>query len=131
MFFPPITNTGSFTADIANAINAALAASFPGQPSQLLAVGQAINPAINGFYLITDSAGAAAFTLAAPTINGTVIVLMSTTAEAHTLTATGLLATGTASVNEATFAAHAGAMVALYGYNAIWYVVASVGITFS
>jgi hypothetical protein len=56
---------------------------------------------------------------------------MSQTANAHTITATGLLNTGSASVNVATFAAFAGANVVLMAFNGKWNVISSVGITFS
>lgn len=130
MFFPTITSTGAFTSEIRDAVNGALASSYPGQPSQLLAASVAINPNLNGFYLITK-AGVGAFTLAAPTQNGIVITLMSTTANAHTLTATGLLQTGAAAVNLATFAAFAGAQVTVYSYNGLWFCLPQLGITFS
>lgn len=86
-----------------------------------------------GTYVITK-AGVLADTLAAPTAgiqDGMIIMLSSTTANAHTLTATGLLQTGTASVNVATFAAQAGAGLTLMSYGGKWIVLASVGITFS
>jgi len=84
-------------------------------------------------YVITN-AGVTALTLAAPTPgtdDGVTISIVSATAFAHTLTATGLLQTGTASVNVATFAAFAGAGLTLKAYNGHWIVTASVGITFS
>jgi len=84
-------------------------------------------------YIITK-AGVAALTLAAPTVgtdDGVVISIVSSTAFAHTLTATGLLQTGSASVNVATFAAFAGAGLTLKAYNGLWLVTSSVGITFS
>lgn len=84
-------------------------------------------------YVITD-AGAAALTLAAPTAmanDGNLLFITSSTAFAHTLTATGLLQTGAAAVNLATFAAHAGAGLCLMAYNGFWIVLFSVGITFS
>ncbi len=84
-------------------------------------------------YVITK-AGVLAATLAAPTAgtdDGVEISIISATANAHTLTATGLLQTGTANVNVATFAAQAGAGLTLRAYNGKWQVVAAVGITFS
>jgi hypothetical protein len=86
-----------------------------------------------GRRLITYGA-ALAMTLGAPiagTDDGKYIRVTSTTAFAHTITATGLLKTGSASVNVATFAAFAGAALTLMAYNGLWYVVNSVGITFS
>lgn len=93
----------------------------------------AINPHVESNYVITK-AGVDAMTLAAPTAtidDGKVIQIDSTTANAHTLTATGLLNTGAAAVNVATFAAHAGASVRLRAYQGAWYVEAQIGITFS
>jgi hypothetical protein len=87
----------------------------------------------NGSYVIIK-AGVAALTLAAPTAgtqDGTEIQIISNTAFAHTLTATGLLQTGTASVNVATFAAFAGAGLVLVAYQGKWNVTSSVAITFS
>jgi hypothetical protein len=86
-----------------------------------------------GTYSVTK-AGVAALTLAAPTAgvdDGKIIRLTSTTANAHTLTATGLLNTGSASVNVATFAAFAGAGLSLMALNAKWQVLSQIGITFS
>ncbi len=94
-------------------------------------------PVAAGSYFITK-AGVAALTLAAPVAgssgsgqDGTIIYIYSTTAFAHTLTATGLLQTGTASVNAATFAAFAGASLTLVAFNGKWLVLTSNGITFS
>jgi hypothetical protein len=73
-------------------------------------------------------------TLAAPTAttdDGKIILITSNTANAHTLTATGLLQTGSASVNLATFAAQKGAGLTLIAYQGKWNVLGSVGITFS
>ena len=73
-------------------------------------------------------------TLAAPTAttdDGIVITVTSNTANAHTIQATGLLQTGTASVNLATFAAQPGAGLTLMAYQGKWNVLSSVGITFS
>jgi len=93
----------------------------------------AINPKASQTYVITK-AGVLADTLAAPvatTDDGVIITITSDTANAHTLTATGLLDTGTASVNLATFAGSKGAGLTLMAYNARWKVMYSVGITFS
>ena len=106
---------------------------FPRTPLQAVAASGAINPHNPGSYVITK-AGVAALTLAAPTAttdDGVQIVLTSNTANAHTLTATGLLQTGTISVNVATFAAQAGAGLTLIAYQGKWNVLGSVGITFS
>ena len=73
-------------------------------------------------------------TLAAPipgTQDGVTITLTSATAFAHTLTATGLLQTGSAAVNEATFAPFAGSSLTLKAYQGKWLVTSAVGITFS
>ena len=92
---------------------------------QLLPASGAINPKLPARYLITK-AGVAALTLAAPvsgTDDGTLIQLISNTANAHTLTATGLLQTGTASVNAIAFPAFAGATVTLMAVLGKWVVV--------
>lgn len=98
----------------------------------------AIDPHTAGNYVIT-TAGVDAATLAAPTAgsvasggdDGKTIDVYSSTANAHTITATGLLETGAAAVNVATFAADAGAGLKLMAYNGKWIVKSSVGITFS
>ena len=87
----------------------------------------------SGNYVITK-AGVFAGTLAAPTPtvqDGLVIRIVSSTAFAHTITTAGLLQTGSAAVNTATFAAFAGAGVTLMAYNGFWIVLYSVGVTFS
>lgn len=101
-------------------------------PPNALSVNGAI-PVVGGDYVITK-AGVLADTLAAPvpgTQDGMTLVISSATAFAHTITATGLLQTGTASVNVATFAAQAGAGLTLMAYNGKWIVQGAVGITFS
>lgn len=98
-----------------------------------LSVNGAIPPHTAANYVITK-AGVLADTLAAPTAttdDGIQIVVTSNTANAHTITATGLLQTGTASVNVATFAAQAGASLTLMAYQGKWNVLSSNGITFS
>jgi len=93
----------------------------------------AINPHVEANYVVT-TAGVDAMTLAAPTTgtdDGIKIIITSATTNAHTLTATGLLGTGTASVNVATFAARAGSGLTLVAYAGKWNVLSSVGITFS
>lgn len=94
----------------------------------------AVTPGTPATYVITK-AGVLADTLAAPvatTDDGKVITITSATANAHTLTATGLLQTGAAAnANLATFAAFPGAGLTLMAYQAKWYVLSSVGITFS
>lgn len=98
-----------------------------------LSVNGAIPPHVGHTYVITK-AGVLADTLAAPTAttdDGIEITVTSNTANAHTITATGLLQTGTASVNVATFAAFAGAGLTLMAYQGKWNVICSVGITFS
>lgn len=126
---------------------------FGGTPPVLLAASGAVpitptTSPIGGSSVITK-AGVAALTLAAPKAgaqnwqniggflknnggqDGTVLVITSSTLFAHTITATGLLGTGTASVNLATFAAFAGAGVVLLAYNGLWLVLSSTGVTFS
>jgi len=87
-------------------------------------------PVTGGNYIIT-AGSAQALTLAAPTVNGATITITSNTAFAHTLTATGLLQTGSAAVNVATFAAFAGASLTLVAYGGKWQVRAATGIAFS
>lgn len=101
--------------------------------SPLSASADAIPPHVSASYIITR-AGVDAMTLAAPTAvvdDGLAISISSSTANAHTLTATGLLQTGSANVNVATFAAQPGAGLNLVAYNGKWIVKSSVGITFS
>lgn len=104
------------------------------QPAPVaIAASGAVAPHTSATYVITK-AGVAALTLAAPTAgtdDGLTIKIFSATGNAHTLTATGLLQTGSASVNLATFAASAGAGLTLTAYNGLWIVTSSVGITFS
>ena len=98
-----------------------------------LAASGALAPHTAATYVVTK-AGVAALTLAAPTAgvdDGVTIAVTSSTAFAHTLTATGLLNTGSVSVNVATFAAFAGATLKLMAYQGKWNVVYAVGITFS
>lgn len=94
----------------------------------------AIPPSTPANYVITK-AGVLADTLAAPvatTDDGKIILVTSATANAHTITATGLLQTGAAAnANLATFAAQPGAGLTLMAYQAKWYVLSAVGITFS
>lgn len=112
-------------------------APLPGIVS-LVGATDAVDPHTAGNYVI-NKAGVDAMTLAAPTAgaisaggdDGKIIELSSNTANAHTLTATGLLETGTASVNLATFAAQKGAGLRLMAYQGKWIVKSSVGITFS
>lgn len=84
-------------------------------------------------YIITRAA-ADLMTLAAPTSvvdDGLQIVITSGTAFAHTITATGLLNTGSANANVATFAAFAGATVTLMAWAGKWNILYSTGVTFS
>lgn len=101
-------------------------------PFTLITASGAIAPRASAQYVITK-AGVAAMTLAAPTTttdDGEEIIIYSNTAFAHTVTATGLLQTGTASVNVATFAAFAGARLVLRAYAGKW-MASGTGITFS
>ena len=109
--------------------------STPSQQSQIRLSGaaDAISPHLSHAYVVTK-AGVDAMTLAAPTAgtdDGITITISSNTANAHTLTATGLLQTGTASVNVATFAAQKGAGLTLQAFQGKWMVMSAVGITFS
>lgn len=79
---------------------------------------------------ILNKAGVAAMTLAAPPKNqdGTRLTITSNSAFAHTVTATGLLNTGTATVNLATFAAFAGATLSLVALGGKWNVTGAVAV---
>lgn len=104
----------------------------PGNNPQLYPANGAISVASQTALL--TKAGVDAMTLAAPvatTQDFMVITVTSTTANAHTVTATALFKTGTASVNLATFAAFAGAGFTVMAYQGLWYVISSVGVTFS
>jgi hypothetical protein len=108
------------------------------QPAQdgwvpLTGSADALSPNVSANYIV-NSTGVDAMTLAAPTAvvdDGKTIIVSSNGAHAHTITATGLLQTGSASVNVATFAAHAGAGLTLKAYNGYWNVISEIGITFS
>jgi len=104
-----------------------------GFPISTITSAGALDPSTPQTYFITNAA-ATALTLAAPTagtMDGYSISIISTTGYAHTVTATGLLKTGTASVNAATFAAFAGAHLDLIAYQGLWYANNVAGITFS
>lgn len=121
------------TLGLQDANNAIYDAAVPGIALTAITASGAITPGTRAHYVITK-AGVAAMTLAAPTTvtdDGKILWITSSTAQAHTVTATGLLGTGTASTDVATFAARAGSGVVLMAYGAKWLVVASVGITFS
>lgn len=127
-----VNTAAVYTCAVAGNWEAPITSLWSTQPSVISASG-AILPHTGHTYVVTK-AGVAAMTLAAPTAttdDGIEITITSDTANAHTLTATGLLDTGTASVNLATFAANKGAGLALMAYNARWKVICSVGITFS
>lgn len=101
-------------------------------PLVALTTNGAVAP-VSGNYVITK-AGVLAMTLAAPTAgiqDGTIIVITNNTANAHTLTATGLLQTGTATVNLATFAAFAGSTITLEAYGGKWNVISSTAVVLS
>ena len=103
-----------------------------GAPVAITASG-AVAPSVAENYVVTN-AGVTALTLAAPVAgadDGKEILITSFSAFAHTLTTVGLLNTGTASVNVATFAARAGASLWLMAYQGKWNVIGSNNITFS
>ncbi len=102
-------------------------------PTVIGTAAPALPPHVAQTYVF-NRAGVTAATLAAPTAgtdDGLVIGITSDSAQAHTLTATGLLDTGSAAVNLATFAAFGGAGLTLLAYNARWKVLSSVGVTFT
>lgn len=80
-------------------------------------------------------AGVAAMTLAAPTVaqEGLILRVVSQTANAHTITATGLIDDGVTggSKTTATFAAFAGASIALMASNLKWAVLSKNAVTIS
>jgi hypothetical protein len=99
-----------------------------------LSANAAIPPHVAHTYVVTKTGSAGAFTLAAPTAttdDGLTITVTSNTAFAHAITATGLLQTGSASVNSATFAASAGASITLMAYQGKWNVLNSNAVTFA
>ena len=101
--------------------------------NHLISASGTVDPHSSGRYVI-NAGSAAALTLGAPTAgteDGLCIQILSSTNYAHTLTATGLLQTGSASVNEATFGAYAGAGLTLMAFNGYWIVLESNQITFS
>lgn len=101
---------------------------------QAIAASGAILPHVGATYVITKSSAAAAMTLAAPTAttdDGLIITVTSNTAKAHTITATGLLQTGAATTDVATFAAFAGCSVTLMAYQGKWNVISQNVVTFS
>jgi hypothetical protein len=110
-----------------------IAPHFPEHVS--LGVSGAISVALAEFHTdyVIKKAGVYLGSLAAPSKadNGKTITITSATAFAHVITATGLLKTGAAAVNTATFAALAGASVTLKAEDGLWNVVSSVNITFA
>lgn len=124
-----LDESGGVWVDISNAVFAQAQEGW----IALAGATDAISPNLSGQYVVT-TAGVDAMTLAAPTAvvdDGKTIIVSSDTTNAHTITATGLLHTGTASVNVATFAAQKGAGLTLKAYNGKWKVICAVGITFS
>jgi hypothetical protein len=130
-----VTSFGAFTADVFYQ----LASMIP----ELTAVGltgtaDVINPHYSGVYNV-EGAAIDAMTLGAPAVgnqnaggdSGRTIIISSGSAFAHTLTATGLLETGSASVNVATFAAFAGATLQLRAHKGKWNVLSANAVTFS
>jgi len=126
------TFTGTVNAANITATGVVKASGFTDTPIAA-AVNFAIPPNTSATYVITK-ASMEANTLAAPTVgtsDGVTIIVTSNTAFAHTITATGLLQTGAATVNVATFAANAGASVTLMAYQGKWNVISQNAVTFS
>lgn len=126
----PLLRTGSYDA----AAQAEIIKSDPWQGAFTQTPGDlTVNPSLPAFYMLTKGS-AAAVTLPAP-VSGTddykCIGFISNSAFAHVITATGLLNTGSASVNISTFAAFAGANVILMAFQGKWLAVSSMGNTFS
>ena len=125
----PLRRQGSYDASA----QAEIIAGDPFQGSPTLVPGDLTpSPSSPGWYML-QKASAAAVTLGAP-VSGAddtkSIVFQSDSAQAHVVTATGLLQTGSASVNTATFAANSGANVVLMAWQGKWKVISSVGVTF-
>jgi hypothetical protein len=135
-----ITQEGSFSADIRNAINSNFSSLASGGTSlsgltltfSAKSGSSDALPITGGFFTVTAT-GVDAMTLAAPTADGIVLFVTSETAQAHTITATSLLATGGASspYTTATFAAKKGAGVLLVSANLLWNLISSAGVTFT
>jgi hypothetical protein len=88
----------------------------------LLSANGAIDPHTPGSYVITKGS-ICALTLGAPlagTEDGLQITIYSSTAFQHTLTTAGLLQTGAAAVNTATWSTSAGGQVVLIAFNGKW-----------
>jgi hypothetical protein len=144
-----ITKQGAFDNDVMGQVNdnflSALLALGLGTPVTYTAAGAiAINQSQS--VRILKTTGALAMTLAAPVAgvpiysasgvntggqDGEVLLIWSTDAEAHTVTATGLLLTGAAAVNEATFSGTGGGALALMAVAGKWLVLFENQISFS
>lgn len=94
-------------------------------------VNGAITVPVKDTTVVLNKAGVAAMTLGAPAKDqdGLTLEIVSNSANAHTVTATGLLNTGTATVNLATFAAFKGASVRLKAIQGLWAVLANTAVT--
>jgi len=137
---------GAFDRDMHAAYDANFSEIFNGMMPTIVP-GDLALPVGPGTYILTKG-NAAALTLAAPVAgaqnwqmvggfmvnnggqDGTRIVILSGSAQQHVLTATGLLVTGSASVNTATCAASAGSALTLRAYNGKWLVESQNQITF-
>lgn len=88
---------------------------------------------VAGNYIANNAGGADLTTLAAPNAgdslaggdDGKIIRFTAGSAFAHKITATGLLQSGTASVNSVALAAFAGASVTLMAFNGKWMIIGS------
>lgn len=112
-----------------------LATNNPGVQLYRQAIGAsgAVNPSQRANYLI-NATSQAVLTLGAPrpsVDDGTVLDFTSSTALGHTLTTPGLLLTGMASVNTATWPAFGGGSLVLEAQDGSWLVKSSNGIAFS
>lgn len=102
-------------------------------PLVIVSGNQAIPANTSATYVVTKGS-ICAMTLAAPTVttsDGVEITITSNTAFAHTLTATGLLQTGSASINQANFGAFAGCTIRLMAYQGKWNVISVNVVTFA
>ena len=101
--------------------------------NQTLLGSGAVNPSQRANYLI-NATTTASLTLGAPRPgmdDGTIIQFSSSGTSPHTLTTPGLLQTGSAAINTATWPSSAGGSLALMAWNGKWQVVNSNQITFS
>lgn len=102
-------------------------------PRQYAAASGAINIK-SGVVFITKPSEAAAMTLAAPVAgreDGKILHIIAVTAVAHTLTVSGGANSGGSGADVGTFGGAIGDGVTLVAYNAKWYVLNNINVTFA